>query len=158
MRAIGNVRFEPIGLDDATAVQRFGQRRCEVAGLLHAARRAPCARSLPMRSIAHATGGRTTTRDQRELPILVDHHRRIGDELRGLESDGGNASRDRVAHLRRVVEHGRDELAGVHGVQRGQVAADQPIEHVALGDSDHAFADRVDNGLLAVPADRAHSH
>ncbi len=105
VRSSGNVLLQAVGLHDSPPVERLGKRCRKVAGLLHPARG----------SSAHGTTDalhdprhrwKNNERYERELPVLIEHHRRIGDELGRLQTACCNAARDRIAQERSVVEHG----------------------------------------------------
>ena len=69
--------------------------------------------------------------------------------VRILAAHGEIPARDRIAQQGGVVEKIRDELAGMNGVERRQIAPDQAVEHVALDVGADALAQGVDQRLLA---------
>ena len=126
------VGFQAIGLDDAPAVHRFGQHHRQVAGLAHAAGGGAAHRTAqPLHRPGHAR--QDDQRQHAQLPVADQHIGEIDHQLHRFQEDGGDALGQPVAHQGGVIEEVGDELAGMHGIEVGQVAADQAGEHVALG-------------------------
>ncbi len=87
----------------------------------------------PSRSIAQATQGRVISASDAKLPVADHHISEIDDQLHRFQEDGGDTLGDRIAHQGRVIQEVGDELAGMHGVEIGEVAADQPCRTCRAG-------------------------
>jgi hypothetical protein len=72
------------------------------------------------------------------------------DVLGVVDHPGGR----RLADQAGVVEHLRDELAGMGGLQPRQIGADHPAEQFKLHVADDAVADAIDQGRLHDLGDR----
>ena len=112
----------------------------------------------PSRSIAQATAGSASSDSRPSCQSLTSTIAEIDHQLHQLQKDGGDALGQRIAHQGGVVEKVGNELAGMHGVEIGQIAADQPAEHVALGLGHRFLAQRVDQHAAEEQAGGAQRH
>ncbi len=150
-----DVILQAIGLDDALAVERLGERDGQLGRLLHAARGGAAQRRTD--HLRHpGDEGHDHHGDQRQPPVLVDHHHGQGDERDQLQPQPRDAADDGIAHQRGVVDEVRDELPRMHRVERAQILMHEGAHHVVLGFGHGALADRVHQRLLDELRDRTH--
>lgn len=149
--------FQAVSLDDAPAIHGFRQYDGQVAGLAHPARgRTPHRAAQPFHSPGHKRKGQE--RQHSQLPVADQDIDEIAHQLHAFQEHSRETLCQAIAHQGRVIEKVGDELAGMNGIEIGQIAADQAGEHVALRGGNRLFGKRVQPHAAQEQADGPYRH